>query len=95
MSEYKDIQFDITIAKPLDISISSNNMGLDINITDGAGGKLPTYEGDYQVTPKPFIEQVLETKNKSMVDNVTVFEIPYSEVTNPEGGKTVNIGYEL
>ena len=85
MSEYRDLQ----------LTISSNDMSLDIEITDGAGGKLPTYEGAYEVTPKPFIEQVLETKNKSMVDNVTVFEIPYSEVTNPQGGKTANIGFEL
>ena len=95
MSEYKDIQFNIALAQPLDVTINANNMSLDFNITDGAGGKLPTYDGEYEVRPKPFLDQVLETKNKSMLDNVTVFEIPYSEVENPGGGKTVNIGFDL
>lgn len=82
-------------AKPLDISISSNTMSLDIGISEGGGGTLPPYEGEYIITPKPFIEQVLGTKNKSMTDDVTVLEIPYSEVINPQGGKTANIGFEL
>ena len=30
-----------------------------------------------------------------MASDVTVLEIPYSEVSNPEGGITVNIAYEL
>lgn len=95
MNEYKDIEFTFALAKPLDISISSDNMSLDMDISDGAGGTLPPYEGEYVITPKPFVEQVLETKNHSMTDDVTVLEIPYSVVTNPEGGKTVNIAYVL
>ena len=95
MSEYNDISFTMGFAKPLDISINTNNMSLDIGIAEGSGGMLPPYEGEYVITPKPFLEQVLGTKNKSMTDDVTVLEIPYSEVTNPQGGFTVNIGYEL
>lgn len=94
MSNYRDIEFTLGLARPLDISIATNEMLLEIGMEAG-GGKLPTYDGEYVVTPKPFIEQVLETKNKSLVEDVTVLEIPYSEVANPEGGKTVNIGYEL
>ena len=95
MSEYNDIVFTMGFAKPLDISINANTMSLELDISDGSGGMLPPYEGEYVITPKPFTEQVLETKNKSMSDDVTVLEIPYSEVTNPEGGKTVNIAYVL
>lgn len=95
MSEYNDIGFTFDLARPLDISLATNEMHIDIGLSDSGGGKLPTYEGEYIVTPKPFTEQVLETKNKSLVDDVTVLEIPYSEVTNPEGGITANIGYEL
>lgn len=94
MNEYKDIEFSFGFARPLDISINTNAMTLDIGVESG-GGKLPTYDGEYVVTPKPFIEQTLETKNKSLVDDVTVLEIPYSEVTNPQGGITANIGFEL
>ena len=75
-------------------TIDSEPLKLDFEIIMG-GGKLPSYEGEYTVTPKAFIEQTLETKNKSMASDVTVLEIPYSEVSNPEGGITVNIAYEL
>jgi len=95
MSDYRDIEFTLCRILPLDISVSTGDMEIDIGMSDSGGGKLPTYEGEYVVIPKPFTEQVLETKNKSLVDDVTVLEIPYSEVTNPEGGITANIGYEL
>lgn len=52
---------------------------------------LPYYEGEYEVTPK-WEDIVLETKQKSMRDNVTVTEIPYLEAENPQGGVTVVIG---
>lgn len=58
------------------------------------GDQLPWYDGAYTVIPKP-TEQTLETRNKSMRDDVTVEQIPYSEVTNPSGGKTVNIAFVL
>lgn len=58
----------------------------------GSGGRLPNYEGSYSVIPKVY-EQTLETANKSMTDDVTVEEIPYSETSNPSGGNTVNIAY--
>ena len=49
------------------------------------------YGGPYEVTPR--IESVvLATRNKTMSNDVTVFEIPYVEVRNPVGGKTVTIG---
>lgn len=55
--------------------------------------KYPEYEGPYEVTPK-IQEQVLETRNTSMLDDVTVLEIPYEEVTNLGGGLTAVIGFE-
>ena len=51
----------------------------------------PTYDGEYSVTPR-FYEQKLETKEKLMIDDVTVEIIPAHEVTNPAGGLTVTIG---
>lgn len=50
------------------------------------------YEGPYEVIPKPWLDQVLPTKDKTMTDDVTVFEVPYAEVANPHG-TTVTIAY--
>jgi len=49
------------------------------------------YPGPYEVIPKT-IDQILNTKNKNMSDDVLVHEIPYAEVSNPTG-TTVNIAY--
>lgn len=49
------------------------------------------YDGSYQVTPKT-VSQTLVTANKLMQADVMVNEIPYAEVTNNSGGKTVTIG---
>ena len=52
---------------------------------------LPWYEGEYELTPI-WEDVTLETKQKSMSDNVTMQAIPYAEVDNPSGGVTVIIG---
>lgn len=49
------------------------------------------YTGAYEVVPK-IREQVLETKEKILKENVTVKSIPYAEVTNIANGLTVTIG---
>lgn len=50
-----------------------------------------TYKGEYEIVPK-VKKQVLQTKNKTMTDDVTVLKIPYSEVDNLSGGQTITIG---
>lgn len=42
------------------------------------------YTGDYNVIPKTY-DQVLSTNGKNMTDDVTVYEIPYAEVSNTYG----------
>jgi hypothetical protein len=54
-------------------------------------GGREKYTGSYEVTPRAD-EQILDTANKIMSDDVTIKEIPYAEVTNPAGGITVIIG---
>ena len=49
------------------------------------------YDGPYNVTPR-FEEQTLNTRDKLMLDDVTVEAITVSRVSNPAGGKTVYIG---
>lgn len=51
------------------------------------------YEGEYAVTPKT-TQQSLETKHKTMQNDLTVLEIPYYQTTNEAGGYTVIIADE-
>lgn len=53
----------------------------------------PVYEGEYIVTPKPWIIQTLDTDEKYMEADVTVLEVPYYETDNQDGGRTVSIAY--
>lgn len=51
------------------------------------GGVIPAgevYPGPYEVTPA-VRQQVLNTRNKQMSDDVTVLEIPYAETSNESG----------
>lgn len=52
---------------------------------------VPTYDGEYEVTPLAKSEVVLDTKDKLMEDNVTVKKITKFETTNPGGGYTLYI----
>lgn len=47
------------------------------------------YYGEYEVTPK-VVAQYLYTKEKTMLKDVTVYEIPYVETSN-QYGTTVSI----
>lgn len=49
------------------------------------------YEGDYNVIPRVY-EQVLPTKDKLMLNDVTVEIIPLSKIINLQNGYTVTIG---
>lgn len=49
------------------------------------------YAGPYEVTPKAWLDQVLQTEGKLMTDDVTVFKVPYYETSNVYDGKTVFI----
>lgn len=48
------------------------------------------YPGPYIITPLAWQDQILETKDKTMTDDVTVLEVPYTEVSNIHG-TTVSI----
>lgn len=52
------------------------------------------YTGQYNVTPKPEA-QSLNTAQKLMTDDVTIKSIPYYDVSNTAGGRTVFIGKEI
>lgn len=52
---------------------------------------IPAYQGDYTITPATHT-QILETKDTILYNDFTVEEIPFFEVSNNAGGKTVTIG---
>lgn len=59
------------------------------HLTEYVGGD--PYDGEYDITPK--VEaQTMPTKEKIMLEDVTIRAIPYAEVTNQSNGKTVTIG---
>lgn len=63
-------------------------------------GKISTtniydaYEGTYNVIPKAFKEQTLETANKLLKNDIIIEKIPYWETGNDSNGVTVYIAEE-
>ena len=92
MSEMLDYELDHVEEFETDLS-SSDNLEVDMAAGVIINPEYPMYEGPYISTPKTH-SQVYETKEKAMSDDFTVLEIPYQEVSNPQGGKTVVIAYE-
>lgn len=73
------------------ISAVLHNSKNSIVATIQRGSSAEYYTGEYVVTPS-VQEQILETRNKVMSNDVTVEEIPYYETSNEHGGYTVIIG---
>lgn len=79
-----DLEFDLD-----DISFEPE---FDVNVN--TQGDVVPYTGDYIVDPD-FATQILGTKEKYMLDDVTVNPIEVARVSNPAGGKTIYIGGEI
>lgn len=77
----------------LDVELSQSSQDFDVELVGGGSGRLPYYTGEYVVDPRK-VEQTLETRNKSMREDVTINEIYYSETSNLGGGLTAYIGME-
>lgn len=68
---------------------------IEIEINEGgSGNRLPYYTGPYEVVPE-VDKKVLETKDKSMAEDVVVLEIPKYQFDNTAKGQTVVIGGKL
>ena len=82
----------------LTVNIDGGEITLDSIMDGDIGTFMPitpdTYMGDLTVTPKAYLEQVLETAYKMMPGNVTVLEVPYFETHN-ESGMTAYIANEV
>lgn len=50
------------------------------------------YEDEYEVVSKVNEDEILNTAKKYLRNNIVVKAIPYAEVSNFSGGRTVTIG---
>lgn len=86
VDDYDEMSFELEV-DDADISI---DLDMDMDIVTGGAA---IYTGAYEVTPN-MSEQILETKNKIMADDVTVHQVPVYRTTNVSGGVTVYIATE-
>ena len=71
-----------------------NNVWEEASTLNIKTSELPTYTGEYEVTPKVYENKTLQTKNHSMKDDILIRKIPQSEVSNIAEGYTLIIGEE-
>lgn len=83
---------DMSFEPEFDLDDMSFEPGFDV-IVNTQGDVVP-YTGDYIVDPN-FATQILGTKEKYMLDDVTVNPIEVARVSNPAGGRTIYIGGEI
>lgn len=96
MADTGYLQLDVQLnesSQDIGVSLADNTLSFDFTIEGDSSGRLPYYTGEYTVNPRK-VEQTLLTADKSMEENVIVNAIAYAEVSNPQGGSTVTIGYE-
>lgn len=72
------------------VGVISNQSQLIGKIQIAEHASYEPYRGDYEVCSVCDCDQVIETKNKLMLDNMVINKIPYAEVQN-ESGLTVSI----
>lgn len=71
-----------------------NNTWVEASTLNIKTSELPTYEGEYEVTPKVYENKTLQTKNHSMKNDILIRKIPQAEVSNLSNGTTLIIGEE-
>ena len=76
------------------LSVETDEATLDAETCIYVGGTGTPYSGSYEVTPKAYDEQILETAHKYLTQDVTVHEVPYYVTSNPLG-ETVYIASEV
>lgn len=92
-----EIEFDtellITSDKEPDIVLECDPPE-DLELIDSSSGGTSSevYDGPYEAEPIFQDDQVLSTKDKLLINNVTIKPIRITTTINPSGGKTVLIG---
>lgn len=93
MIDIEVYESDTVIQAELDSTAIIETELESIVVIQGNGAELPDYKGKYEITPG-IEKQVLQTKNRSMRDNVTIKEIPTYAVSNSEGTTFIIGGIE-
>lgn len=78
----------------LEFNLDDMSFNPEFDVIVNTQGDVVPYTGDYIVDPD-FATQILGTKEKYMLDNVTVNPIEVARVSNPAGGRTIYIGGEI
>ena len=95
MHVYGELHGTLTSAGPLHGTLVGDHHKIQGALTIPSVVGAETYAGPYEVTPKAWDEQVLQTDGKLMTDDVTVFRVPYYETINLFDGKTAYIAEEV
>lgn len=74
-----------------ELEVCSNEHLLSASVAEIVPVGGGPYTGDYVVDPS-FVESTLPTKDKLLLEDVTINPIEVVRVSNPSGGKTVFIG---
>ena len=88
-----ELQLNGTISSMGSLSGSISGMGTLKGSISGDISSYEKYAGPYSVEPRK-VPQTLNTSDKLLVNDIDVAAIRYSEVSNPSGGLTINIGFE-
>ena len=95
MHVYGELSGTLTSTGRLHGSLVGDNHKINGTLTIPSVVGAETYAGPYEITPKAWEEQTLETAHKLMTDDVTVFRVPYYETSNLFDGKTAYIAEEI
>ena len=95
MHVYGELSGSLTSPGTLHGSLVGDNHKIQGTLTIPSVVGAEVYIGPYEVTPKAWDEQVLQTDGKMMTDDVTVFRVPYYETVNLFDGKTAYIAEEV
>ena len=89
-----DDEIDLTAKEEIELHMMVQDEDV-IKLTFNEGATFvvdhEVYHGATEVTPKR-LEQILNTADKVVRQNVTIHEIPSYQVRNPQGGYTYIIG---
>lgn len=91
MHVYGELNGTLTSAGLLHGTLVGDHHKIQGTLTIPSTPGLDLYGGPYEVTPKAWDAQVLETEGKLMSNDVTVFKVPYYETSNIYDGLTVFI----
>lgn len=89
------VRVKVLSSRAIPVNVKQNDVNVWVapyNIIHSSDNEI--YTGVYEVTPKPRESVQLDTKDKLLIDNITVNKIPYFATSN-NNGTTIYIGDEV